>query len=73
MEQLQRSCDHADSYPLNLVYPSTYHDSLNDYFNQLSTREKDLFRDEESASVDFWELDTASGSVTYITESAQLC
>lgn len=65
MEQLQQSCDSFESYPLNLIRPNTFLHNLNDYLNRINIREKDLFRDKESSSVDFWELDDTQGSSTF--------
>ncbi|KAF2734507.1 hypothetical protein EJ04DRAFT_564224 [Polyplosphaeria fusca] len=56
MEQLRESCEKAASYPLNLVHPNAYRHTLNYYHSRLDSREKDLFRDQESSSVDILDL-----------------
>ena len=64
MQQLRKACEDAQHYPLNLVYPNTYHHNLCDYFKRLGDREKDLFRENESSLVDLLELDHEKGERT---------
>ena len=57
MEQLANSCDEAESYPRNLLHPTTYEYNLTAYYQQLNEREASLFQNDAEAALDFWEFD----------------
>ncbi|KAH7123564.1 hypothetical protein B0J11DRAFT_435355 [Dendryphion nanum] len=61
MDKLKKACDWERDYPLNIIYNDDYHHTLQNYYERLNVREKNLFWDKKGCSVDFWELNHEKG------------
>ena len=56
MEQVIASCDSAADFPKNLIKSNTYEFVTTSYSDKLDEREHDLFGNENSAALYFWEF-----------------
>ena len=68
MNDFIQSCKLATTYPKNLISPGEhqgYQHTLQNYVDNLDSRENELFGPEDKASLDFWDLDDgATGECT---------
>ena len=65
MNDFIQSCKLATTYPKNLISPGEhqgYQHTLQNYVDNLDSREKELFGPEDKASLDFWDLDDGTTS-----------
>lgn len=56
MDRLLASCQDAENFPGNLVYPNIYPYSIDDYVKRLA-EQQNLFLEKGEAALDFWEFD----------------
>lgn len=56
MDRLLASCQDAENFPGNLVYPNIYPYSIDDYVRRLA-EQQNLFSEKGEAALDFWEFD----------------
>lgn len=68
MNDFIQSCQLATTYPKNLISPGEfqgYQHTLQNYVNNLDSRENELFGPEDKASLDFWDLDDGTPGKCY--------
>lgn len=66
MNEFIQSCNTSAIYPKNLIFPAEYQHSLQNYVDQLRLREKELFVCNDTAALDFWELDDEATSTSML-------